>query len=379
MYAWLRKASTAGPPAAAAALQGCPGGGSGSPSVDAGGGTPGWTALAGLPADHGLFPDGRGTLLPGGVEVGGTVEVSCPAGGPACVLRVAADRTVQYESTGGTPSVVPRFTTWRNLVGGDHPAMSAAGFGAAMRRIAGASDSFRALSRSGPDTDTLRREDVACCGNTCTWPGGLAVTPTVAEGITFAPFLRRNGVELHFSKGTRLPVDWDFGVRYDETGVNAVLDYTAARSVSWLYYDGSEADPYRLEGAKFVFGDVTGHNPVAGSATWSGVVFGVAETALGDAPPFVGEAAIAVHFGRSPTVDVNFANLRDIDGGSLVLDPWTSLPLTGGSFRGGSVDGGRYIDGRFFGPDAEEVGGMVVDDGVSNAGLRIGGVFAGAR
>ena len=33
------------------------------------------------------------------------MAISCPAGGPDCVLRVAADGSLGYERTGGLPSV----------------------------------------------------------------------------------------------------------------------------------------------------------------------------------------------------------------------------------------------------------------------------------
>ena len=62
--------------------------------------------LAAVPANHGLVPMDRFTVAPGASEERGNVEVSCPAGGPACVVSVADDGSVRYESTGGVPSVM---------------------------------------------------------------------------------------------------------------------------------------------------------------------------------------------------------------------------------------------------------------------------------
>ena len=63
--------------------------------------------LAAAPANHGLVAMDRFTVAPGASDERGNVEVSCPAGGPACVVSVADDGSVRYESTGGVPSVMP--------------------------------------------------------------------------------------------------------------------------------------------------------------------------------------------------------------------------------------------------------------------------------
>ena len=63
--------------------------------------------LLGVPSNHGLGAMERFTLQPGGSEEHGNVVISCPAGGSTCAVRVARDGTVQYESTGGIPSVMP--------------------------------------------------------------------------------------------------------------------------------------------------------------------------------------------------------------------------------------------------------------------------------
>ena len=38
--------------------------------------------------------------------------VSCPAGGPACVVTVAADGTASYDRTGGVPGVMAAYGAW---------------------------------------------------------------------------------------------------------------------------------------------------------------------------------------------------------------------------------------------------------------------------
>ena len=63
-------------------------------------------ALAGVPANHGIAPANEITVQPGSIERLGNVDVSCPAGGPACVFSVAGDGMVAYRATGGRPTVV---------------------------------------------------------------------------------------------------------------------------------------------------------------------------------------------------------------------------------------------------------------------------------
>ena len=63
-------------------------------------------ALAGVPANHGIAPANEITVQSGSSERLGNVDVSCPAGGPACVFSVAGDGTVAYRATGGMPTVV---------------------------------------------------------------------------------------------------------------------------------------------------------------------------------------------------------------------------------------------------------------------------------
>ena len=83
-------------------LSGCGGGGGNTGSVI----DPEPIALAGVSSNHGLAPLDAFTVQPGATQERGNVEVSCPAGGAACVLSVAADGTVEYARTGGMPSVM---------------------------------------------------------------------------------------------------------------------------------------------------------------------------------------------------------------------------------------------------------------------------------
>ena len=81
----------------------------GSASYDRTGGTPSVMpafAAQTLPPGHGLGA-GEISVAPGQSMEHGNVVVSCPAGGSACVLNVAADGSASYLQTGGMPMVNP--------------------------------------------------------------------------------------------------------------------------------------------------------------------------------------------------------------------------------------------------------------------------------
>ncbi len=83
-------------------LAGCGGGGGGGgaprPAVPV---TPAYESLD-LPSGHGLGA-GEITVAAGATKEHGNGEVTCPAGGRACVVSVMADGMAEYASTGGVP------------------------------------------------------------------------------------------------------------------------------------------------------------------------------------------------------------------------------------------------------------------------------------
>ena len=79
------------------ALSAC-GGGSGGPRPDVS------PLPLPLPPGHGLGAGGI-TVDPGQSMEHGNVVISCPAGGNACVLNVAADGSASYDRTGGMPAL----------------------------------------------------------------------------------------------------------------------------------------------------------------------------------------------------------------------------------------------------------------------------------
>ena len=106
----------------------------------------------------------------------------------------------------------------------------------------------------------------------------------------------------------------------------------------------------------YSIGDAPGTNPVAagGSGTWSGVMVGAdvsATAARGDR--IQGEATLTIGSFANPAVDVAFRKIYNLDDRSALPDmTWTGIAVTAGAFAATS------IEGRFYGPDHEEVGGV---------------------
>ena len=124
--------------------------------------------------------------------------------------------------------------------------------------------------------------------------------------------------------------------------------------------------PYRSTFAEvYSIGDATGTNPVSGSASWSGTMAGIDHSThqSGELTNRVrGNATVTIDDFSSPRMDVAFTNIRDTATNAHHGDmTWTSLPLTGGTFRG---DG---LVGHFYGPNHEEVGGVFLRNQISGA------------
>jgi len=114
-------------------------------------------------------------------------------------------------------------------------------------------------------------------------------------------------------------------------------------------------------------GVATGSNPVLGSATWSGVMAGVDVSDTASYRSRVrGDADLTIADFTDPKLDVAFTNISDVDAGRRRADmTWDRVPLTDGGFGTGSD--GNSIQGKFYGPNHEEVGGVFERDQVIGA------------
>ena len=171
------------------------------------------------------------------------------------------------------------------------------------------------------------------------------------------------------------------GVTYQEIhgldGVSLAIGYRATSSESYLGYggwidysmfslavrsldDAFHADAYSL-------GLESGTDPVSGSATWNGPVIGVDTAVFERGRTFRGFAEVNIDFANAD-VDVAFTVMRFHLEGNVVRPDitWSDLPLSDGKF------GSDSIQGAFYGPNHEEVGGVFSRDGAL-------GAFGGTR
>lgn len=117
------------------------------------------------------------------------------------------------------------------------------------------------------------------------------------------------------------------------------LDHSAffAQHSRHLDGEGMETVNYSLG---YSFGYATGENPVALDATWTGVMVGVDGLRNGTRGLYIqGDATIGSHHD----------DMR-----------WNGVPVVEGSFRSGVA--GDSVQGTFYGPDQEEVGGVFERD-----------------
>ena len=138
-------------------------------------------------------------------------------------------------------------------------------------------------------------------------------------------------------------------------------------------------DYYRdFTGQRYAVGSSTGQlsdaNPVSGNATWRGVMVGgrISET-VNIGKPVRGDATLTYDFAGAD-LDVALTNIRTLP---IVQVPetypnmyWQNLEVRNGRFGGGFDD--PTIEGRFYGPNHEEVGGIFQRN-------RIVGAFGGQR
>ena len=366
-------------------LSGCGGGGSvvdpaPMPPKDA------TIALDGAPANHGLAPMEEFTVQPGTTEERGNVEVSCPPGGPACVVSVADDGAVEYEAAGGMPGFKSLILETNEIEG-------------VLSGLRSDSKS-PALARFGADPPPPGA--VTCAALLLGCEGGLGPVHHRAVGeFDFSGFRfieRRRGVSL----AERRRVSGEGG---DTTSYRALAGWID-HSFFLLKTPGIEvaSEENRVSAnyyGAYSIGNAIDSNPdvsAGGAATWSGMMVGIR---IAEPDGFVkGDALITVSSPQGNStliVDVEFSNMKDEQTGVNFDDvSWEGLALEDGSFgvvpvSDGEADASRHparrgISGRFYGPNHEEVGGLfsfrtsVAENGRAGGDIHdVSGAFGARR
>ena len=218
-----------------------------------------------------------------------------------------------------------------------------------------------------------------CEGLTCNAGGfrTVAISDLNLEGNEYQAVMTYGGISFAQSRslGDPLPLIGEAGTTTE------VLNYGG-----WLehHFFGVQAtfemtteDPTRVAIFSYTVGDASESNPDnSGSGTWNGVAIGVnlAER-FENRSLLTADVTISIADFLNPTVDVLFDSIRDLrTGDSLTVSGitvgsvnWAGLDLTDGSFSEelGDVnaptnlsDPRKRIEGRFYGPGHEEVGGI---------------------
>ena len=318
--------------------------------------------LAAAPANHGLVAMDRFTVAPGASDERGNMEVSCPAGGPACVVSVADDGSVRYESTGGMPSVMPQVLT--------------------SEKIESILNTRLANSNLMIFTDSEFR--VTCLALDCP-PLREIEFRDETVGYDFSNFNfteNRRGVSLAETPIITTTGEHHLGEEATQTDYKALggwmeHSFFHIETAHWSYSDGPTSLEFEISSG----GMATNTNPSeppGGVATWSGIMFGVV---AGPSPPdgasFInGDATITANLRSAfldPRVGVLFSNITNENTGVAIEDiVWTDLRLENGTFSTYSSPFncdfcGRNIVGRFYGPNHEEVGGVFIRDDIVGA------------
>ena len=343
------------------ALSGCSGGGGKTSSANPSEGLT--IAVSGTPPNHGLAPMEEISVQPGSTVERGNVEISCPAGGRACIVSVTTEGTVEYRQSGGTPSIM--------LL-----TLAADEIEAALRSLIGASKS-EIFGIGGPLA--------TCQALDCVQPHNIYVrstSQTPEMDLSGFDFLgRRNGVALA-EKESQSELTNFFSLRAWMEHSMFLVD-TARHEILGMTYGLS------------VIGDSTGTDPAppeTGSATWTGIMIGAVIPTDPDyeGARVDGDARISIpSFGSEtdPSLDIEFTNIWRVDTEAQLADmTWDDVDLADGAFGfpriieaidPGDIDIrekalGLGIYGQFFGPDHEEVGGVFIRDGIN-------GVFGARR
>lgn len=175
------------------------------------------------------------------------------------------------------------------------------------------------------------------------------------DEISLADLEVRNLHDIHL---THIETSEDTGFTGETLGIGGEL------WGGWLEYQvfgvalAAGTDPTSGLGLKLgmaiSLGDASGSIPGTGIATWNGAMVGV-DTEEWQAVE--GHASIRISNFPDPEVDARFTQIAEVDSGSPREDmSWLGIPVTREGFQTGIS--GDSIQGTFYGPGHEEVGGV---------------------
>lgn len=191
---------------------------------------------------------------------------------------------------------------------------------------------------------------------------------------------RSNGRGIHRGQFIE-PWDWRRGERLDgedtfaalasgTLDVEALADRMLRGNDSGVYGRWLEHSVFGMvdDSVAVSFGDYPGTNPTEiGGGVWTGALVGM-DTRTRER--IEGNAAIEIDDFARPDVDVAFTGIVDARGRARADLRWEDIPLSQGRFQARDTAGS--IEGRFYGSDHGEVGGIFERD-------RLMGAFGASR
>ena len=337
-------------------LAACGGGGERSKVIgppDGGEGLPP-THTVGLPGVHGLAswltgdPSGSLTVPAGEHRDVGGVRFRCPAGGGDCVVAIANEGgIVMASSTGGMASaetLPPQMHSVDRIIqSADTILMSDWVFSGVidLRVQADCRATTCTLSLFGEE-DVVSLSDFRSDADS-EWPA----REEIYRGVSLVRESEISGID---------------DLLGEVSAYGGWLDHSLFMALSAFVRDDEVGDASYV--SSMSIGDVTGTNPVSlrGSGHWSGVMVGF-DT---DASEIRGDADLTIADFMDPKVDVAFTRISDLDTGNQGDDMiWRDIPVTDGGF-GTGLDG-NSIQGKFYGSNHQEIGGVFERDQVIGA------------
>ena len=183
-----------------------------------------------------------------------------------------------------------------------------------------------------------------------------------AEGVELEVLPDRNGVRLVAERGS--------SKTSDATVFGGWMDSSFFASQANLVKDEGNPNHGAMLFYSYAVGRAAGENPaVAGRAAWRGFVVGREASAVSGLDSVVmGDAVIAVEAGPAGLMaDIAFTGLANAHTGAAWDDmAWTGLAVSSGAFGRRDAADDR-IEGRFFGPQGAEAGGIFERAGIAGA------------
>ena len=260
------------------------------------GGPPGddRTAIPGTPPDHGLAQSAEFSIEPGTTVERGKVEISCPAGGPACSVSVTTDGRVEYLRDGGTPSIML--------------------LDLAAEEIEEVLQSLIASSSS--EIFGIGGALATCQALNCVQPHNIYVrssSQTPEMDLSGFDFLGvRNGVSL--------------AGKESRTGQTSAFSLGAWMDHSMFILETERHETHGMWYSLSSIGNATGSDPApldTGSATWSGIMIGVVIPTDPDyeGARVDGDTRISMTGpDADPSLHIAFTNIRREDTGARLVD-----------------------------------------------------------